>query len=96
MIVGTKDDVALAAGPCCKDDPMSCPKSHPSLDRVDRKPDGWHTYHVCDGHLREIVRAVPKDGGQPELLCVHCGQWAWVSVTDEAVITRAKEIESHA
>lgn len=37
----------------------------------DLKPDGWHTYHVCGGKLRELVWQ--RDGH--EATCVTCGTW---------------------
>jgi hypothetical protein len=46
------------------------------------KPDGWHTYHICDGQLRE-VRFVSK-GSQREAMCVHCGQWFRAALAAES------------
>jgi len=37
---------------------------------VERKPDGWHTYHICGGQLREVTRVDSAD-----LFCVYCGEW---------------------
>lgn len=35
------------------------------------KPNGWHTYHVCGGQLRELVWQ--RDGR--EAICTTCGTW---------------------
>ena len=37
-------------------------------------PDGWHTYHICGGLLRELVWS------GHEVLCVYCGQWCEVRI----------------
>lgn len=44
------------------------------------KPDGWHTYHVCGGVLRQ-VHFEPTEGWA---LCIWCGDRCTVSV-DPAV-----------
>lgn len=33
------------------------------------KPDGWHTYHICSGLMRELVWS-----GR-DATCHWCGQW---------------------
>ena len=38
------------------------------------KPDGWHTYHVCGGQVREVRRVVDHDDNA-SLMCVNCGEW---------------------
>ncbi|MCC7372594.1 MAG: hypothetical protein IT306_29540 [Chloroflexi bacterium] len=50
------------------------------------KPDGWHTYHVCDGLLRELTRI---DGG--DLYCVACGVWFRSVIGVGRVSTEATE-----
>jgi hypothetical protein len=42
------------------------------------KPDGWHTYHICGGQLREVSRTA---GGA---LCTYCGEWCQVRTSKEA------------
>lgn len=55
-------------GQIVRDVPVS-----PAIEKL--KPDGWHVYHICFGVLRELT--VTKDGS----LCVACGQWAKLEVT---------------
>lgn len=51
------------------------------------KPDGWHTYHVCDGRMRELRMLTPFGTvgtvGTWEAMCVTCGQWFRGVITDE-------------
>jgi len=49
------------------------------------KPDGWHTYHICGGQLREIEAVGATGfGGDGFLLCVHCGERYETKLTTEA------------
>lgn len=43
------------------------------------KPDGWHTYHVCDGQVREITFSTK--GASSFAVCVFCGQTQVSDVT---------------
>jgi hypothetical protein len=48
-------------------------------EQPEPKPDGWHTYHICSGQMREIVwgvTALPKK----EATCIHCGEWIEIMV----------------
>lgn len=38
------------------------------------KPDGWHTYHICGGVLRELTM-LRRDGTVSEATCENCGEW---------------------
>lgn len=47
------------------------------------KPDGWHTYHVCGGQLRELTWMRTAATGTGEALCTACGAWVEVLVTPD-------------
>jgi len=62
------------------------------------KEDGWHTYHICGGQLREITALTASVKGRirspqahREMLCTDCGDWytATVERTYEIAVTDA-------
>ena len=55
------------------------------------KPDGWHTYHICGGVLRELT-FLGRAGVLSEAMCPNCGEWYRGTVT--APIPLAVEADS--
>lgn len=46
------------------------------------KPDGWHTYHICDGQLREVARVTDRvRSDTAHLTCAFCGDWVSVQAS---------------
>jgi hypothetical protein len=40
---------------------------------VERKPDGWHTYHICGGLIRELSNVTTST--ENKLYCPSCNEW---------------------